>query len=177
VLYPEKKLFDSLTCTVYQRSTEESCRLGLPKATQWQELRSRLEWGLLPDHLVKKWTSFNFASIRKLSDLTEEEKSSGKRRLNSYPFSTEAGARKDRKLKYYRSTGSRKEQFIEEENKCFEEMLASAVKDCSRAVCIFHFTRCSCLFSASKSCTVPVPFIRKFLRQCRCEMPAKYGYV
>jgi hypothetical protein len=102
---------------------------GYQKLTQWQELRSRLEWGLPPGSSGEEVDQmFNFASIRKLSDLTEEEKIERKRRLNVI----HSRRKRERErieievLQEHCSELGEKNKFIEEENKRFEETLAIA---------------------------------------------------
>jgi hypothetical protein len=60
----------------------------------------------------------------------------------------------------------RKEQFIEEENKGFEEMLASSVKDCSRAGSASSTSAAPALplLTGSRAAQFPFPLFRKFLR-------------
>jgi hypothetical protein len=102
---------------------------GYQKLTQWQELRSRLEWGLPPGSSGEEVDQmFNFASIRKLSDLTEEEKVERKRRLNVI----HSRRKRERErieievLQEHCSELGEKNKYLEDENKRFEEILASA---------------------------------------------------
>lgn len=102
---------------------------GYQKLTQWQELRSRLEWGLPPGSSGEEVDQmFNFASIRKLSDLTGEEKIERKRRLNVI----HSRRKRERErieievLQEHCSELGEKNKYLEDENNRFDEMLVNA---------------------------------------------------
>jgi len=56
---------------------------GYAKLTQWQELRTRLEWGLPAGSAGKdECLGLDFASVKPLWELTDDEKTERKRRMN-----------------------------------------------------------------------------------------------
>jgi hypothetical protein len=153
---------------------------GYQKLTQWQELRSRLEWGLPPGSSGEEVDQmFNFASIRKLSDLTEEEKVERKRRLNVI----HSRRKRERErieievLQEHCSELGDKNKFIEEENKRFEEMLASAQSKIALLEPSASSTSpraASASFSASRAAQYPFPSRQKVpAAAAATKMPTK----